>query len=234
MHYDGSEWQHIPTPGDLGIGSLDDVEFIDSDNVWAIGNLLTGGGIILHWNGSAWTSYDGVGYYSDLAVLAVDDIWALGSVISHWDGNSWSIVDELNEYPNASLASTYVSSNAIWAAGWQNGSNGAFETLFLKMDNLISGVNSKNDISKESVISYQNKPNPVTTSSVIEFELDSPGNVEFMLYDILGTEISVTPIGYLASGRHSYNFKAEYSTGIYFYRFKKENKVSEIHKLIVN
>lgn len=233
MHYDGSGWQHIPTPGDLGIGSLDDVAFIDDNNVWASGNLLTGGGVIIHWNGSEWTSYEGVGYYSDLAVLAGNDIWALGSVISHWDGNSWSIVDELSEYSNASLASSYVSNNAIWAAGWQNGTSGAYETITLKMDNLFSSLNPREAHSNSIVVSYQNKPNPVIDNSIIEFALDSPGNVEFMLYDILGTEISNTGLGNYSSGRHSFRFSADYPSGIYFYFFKQGNATSGTYKLII-
>ncbi len=233
MHYDGSEWQHIPTPYNLGIGSLTDVEVIDNNNVWATGNLLTGGGIIIHWNGSSWDSYEGVGYYSDLAVVAEDDIWALGSVISHWNGTGWSVVDELGEYTNVALASSFVADNAVWGAGWQNGANGAYETLFLSMENLISGLDEGTQLQNEGIVSYQNSPNPVTGFSTIPFEVKSPGPVQFRLYDITGTEILNTPLGYCTGGRHQYTFNADYPAGIYFYSFRQGNRSSDIRKLII-
>lgn len=92
LHWNGSQWQYVPTPQATNMNS---VQMSSSDNGWAVGY----SGTILHWDGISWspiTSPITQSLYS-LSVLSATDAWTVGGdftegVILHWDGNVWAEV----------------------------------------------------------------------------------------------------------------------------------------------
>ncbi len=118
-HWNGSSWQHIPTPHP-GFGEmLRDVVALAPDDVWVSGHYDVsppeGGPVLtfplfLHWDGSAWTQFQSPAYAEDLVALAPDDIYGVeGTQLVHWDGSAWSLVAEL-DVPDANF-------NGVDAAG---------------------------------------------------------------------------------------------------------------------
>jgi photosystem II stability/assembly factor-like uncharacterized protein len=93
LHYDGSEWTRFELPPlDRPAGTLFKVWGSSSDSVWVVGDA----GIILHWDGSAWTQQL-AGTASDLISLwgtGPDDVAAIGGraggTLARWDGSSWA------------------------------------------------------------------------------------------------------------------------------------------------
>jgi hypothetical protein len=73
----------------------------------------------------------------------------------------------------------------------------------------------------EDVIIGQNYPNPFNPSTVIEFDLLQDSDVEVIVYNLSGKEISVIHRGFLASGSHQLKFNATgLPSGIYLYQIK--------------
>jgi hypothetical protein len=92
MRWDGNLWRWsivpIPNPG-VGDNRLTSVTALSSNDVWAVGNILTdirGDTLIEHWDGSQWTWIPSVSpgaYHNTLdgvAAISSEDVWAVGSL----------------------------------------------------------------------------------------------------------------------------------------------------------
>jgi hypothetical protein len=100
-------------------------------DAWAVGSNLSGGALVAHWNGTAWTqvrvgksvSLDGV------AAISPTDVWAVGVLntrtgvgnaqILHWNGSAWS---RTGISPPASSLSAVAATSATnaWAVGYED------------------------------------------------------------------------------------------------------------------
>jgi len=83
-------------PGSVVGGRLYNVAANSANDVWAVG-LNDNGSLVMHWNGSAWTSTStGLGFLYDVATTGASNAWAVGwtdynnTLILHWNGTSWS------------------------------------------------------------------------------------------------------------------------------------------------
>ncbi len=120
MRWNGSSFEHIPTPrvntstapSSFGTGDgLRAISALAADDIWAVGAAGDGDPIltdsqILHWDGDDWEHRPGpvVGVWHSLdAVVAIapDDVWAGGEYFDgsgyhglamHWDGSNWTQV----------------------------------------------------------------------------------------------------------------------------------------------
>lgn len=126
-------WRLAPSPnGTTQTNFLQSVEVISTDDVWAVGwqDYPNQAGLILHWDGSAWSvvpSPAPVAYLYDVAAFGPNDVWAVGnfdafpahSLILHWDGASWSQVASpfVGEGNNYLYGISGTSSNDVWAVG---------------------------------------------------------------------------------------------------------------------
>jgi hypothetical protein len=128
QRWDGTAWSIVPSPNpDTEVNLLTDVDGAASNDVWAIGNLgheIYGGtprrGLVLHWNGSAWSQVNVPGTTSDgtinfptledVFVVSANDVWIVGRAFSwtvfkivpialHWNGVTWQR-SVLNTAPN--------------------------------------------------------------------------------------------------------------------------------------
>jgi hypothetical protein len=80
---------------------------------------------------------------------------------------------------------------------------------------------------------HQNFPNPFNPATTIRFDLPQAGEVELMIYDILGREVQTLVSGELVSGIHEFTWNASsVSSGIYFYRLSSEQGI-RTRKLVV-
>jgi hypothetical protein len=143
-HWNGSQWSIVtsPNPGSHQ-NDLNSSVAISKKDVWAVGDFGgTGSSIVktmvLHWNGSQWSTIQSPSAGSLYAVTAVskNDIWAVGvngspskTLIEHWNGARWSVVTSPNVGTNDNVlgAVTAVSANDIWAVGGYEGTKTLIE-----------------------------------------------------------------------------------------------------------
>ena len=109
LHYGGS-WTPFPTNGAAAlVGSW----AIATDDVWAVGD------VVAHWDGTQWSTVDGV------PAATYTDVWAAGSDAVYvatkdagvlaWDGATWQT---LGSFPGGAIGALRgASATDIWAAG---------------------------------------------------------------------------------------------------------------------
>lgn len=157
-HWDGRAFSIVPSPNrDLGRldNTLEDVNGLESNDVWAVGHADVRGfigsrSLAMHWDGSAWRivptpNFGGQFDANDLtgvAAVSADDVWAVGTfqnndvggrfraLTLHWDGRRWNAVR--NDCGSSLSDVTAFGPNDVWAVGGPGGChwNGTSWTLF--------------------------------------------------------------------------------------------------------
>jgi hypothetical protein len=143
-HWNGTSWTVVPSPnptpplsGGPVSNQLLGVAAIASNDVWAVGQSTDYGAgqtLIVHWNGTAWSTIPSPhpGTYSvlrSISAVAANDIWAVGTyydnglqktLMLHWNGTTWSVVTSPNDGPYLQelFRVRAVSSNDVWAVGY--------------------------------------------------------------------------------------------------------------------
>jgi hypothetical protein len=156
MHWDGVQWNIIPTPeGAFGASlTLYGVSALTPTDVWAVGESVPGSQsgepsayqpVAMHWDGIQWTIIDtpqqsGGLLLNDVVALAPNNVWAVGAndgfhstIAMNWDGTAWSIVPTPNgggfSDDNVLTSIAAVSANDIWAVGYIYPKGGTPTTL---------------------------------------------------------------------------------------------------------
>jgi hypothetical protein len=107
-------------------GRLYNVAALSASDIWAVG-LNPSGSLIMHWNGTAWTSSSEPGFLEGVAVTSPDNAWAVGgsnwfdpnaAVIYHWNGSDWAPQPSPNP-PSGGyfLGVAAASASDAWAVG---------------------------------------------------------------------------------------------------------------------
>ena len=97
---------------------------------------------------------------------------------------------------------------------------------FNRIKNVSALFDTKNNIPMVYALK-QNYPNPFNTSTTIAYDLPVTGNVELIVYDILGKKVATLVNGYQTAGKHSVQWDAGgQSSGLYFYQIKAGNFLS--------
>jgi hypothetical protein len=100
------------------------VAAVSATNIWAVGSTTIPSdfdptSIVLHYDGSQWTSVPvpNVGDLRGVAAIAANNVWAFGAAVLHWNGDTWSRVAT----PRAVVANFSAISAAgpddIWIVG---------------------------------------------------------------------------------------------------------------------
>jgi hypothetical protein len=88
----------VTSPGSVVPGRLYDVAAVSASDIWAVG-LNPSGSLIMHWNGTAWTSSSEPGFLEGAAATSPGNAWAVGgsnwfapnaTVVYHWSGSGWT------------------------------------------------------------------------------------------------------------------------------------------------
>src|SRR5579859_787939 len=140
-HWNGSTWTATTAAVVAQHNTaLSAVDALASNDVWAVGNSLSGNDVsstvVEHFNGSLWTiipSPNVSGLNNNLVAITAlsgTDIWAVGSTTNqttfttqtltmHWDGSLWTIVPSPNVGAgnNDLNAVAALSSTDVWAVG---------------------------------------------------------------------------------------------------------------------
>jgi len=137
LHWDGKVWKQMPVPS-LGslIGTnypLNGIGGTSASDLWAVGSDTSGGGLILHYNGTKWSRVPspnpGVTYLNAVYATSATNAWAVGddsgtcscnqALILHWDGKTWKVA--FNGLPGTESLLTSVNASSAsdaWAGGW--------------------------------------------------------------------------------------------------------------------
>lgn len=103
---------------------------------------------------------------------------------------------------------------------------GVFESLY------TAGI-AEGGVLPEQLALHQNYPNPFNPATTIRFALPHAGEVDLIVYDILGREVETLVSGKLVSGIHEFVWDAsEAASGIYLYRLTLEQGI-RMRKLVV-
>lgn len=161
LRWNGTDWRKVsvPTTNDLiavwGSGP---------DSVW-----IAGQGLVLHWDGLAWTTHPHGRSVRALWGSGANEVWAFADdAFLHWDGATWSSTPSPLVRPSgvspSVLAAWGSADNDIWAVGTEgamvhwNGTNWAEVAQSLTPSNLIaiSGTGPSNieAISSQQVLHF--------------------------------------------------------------------------------
>ena len=127
--------------------------------------------------------------------------------------------------------------NAInFAVSSTNASTTALNITDVKVDlgsPILVGVSKDNGSLPITYSLSQNYPNPFNPTTTIEFALPKAGDVNLVVYDILGREVTRLVHGSLNAGYHKVTFNAtNIASGVYFYRITAGDFVS-VKKLML-
>ena len=140
-HWDGHQWQIVPSPNPGDENYLLDVFARSATDVWAVGQTTLAskiGNLVVHWNGTSWRKVPvpspGFEYNALESVVALGphNVWAVGNASNegtsrrqpltfHWNGTAWKQVPNPRLYGQLNdVAST--SEGRLWAVGYREGS----------------------------------------------------------------------------------------------------------------
>ncbi len=154
VHWNGSQWNLVPSPTNVTGTALNSVIALSTNNVWAVGlhdsqDFKNSYSLVEHWDGSRWSVVPSPNPSSShykinsiilqgIAASSATDIWAVGNyanynskkpfsfaLIEHWNGTKWSIV------PGAPTKALYTSLSDVAVLSsnniWAVGDTGVYE-----------------------------------------------------------------------------------------------------------
>lgn len=97
----------------------------------------------------------------------------------------------------------------------------------------VTGITHQNsEIPVEYKLS-QNYPNPFNPSTTINYSIPTAGNVELVIYNMLGEKVAMLQSGFQQAGNYTASFNAsELPSGVYMYRISS-GSYSESKKMIL-
>lgn len=248
----GVNWVSGPSADNVFDGGVD---FLDNNNLYG----WTGGGQISSpvsgWvhrttdGGTTWSArYDfpypirAVKFYSiDLGLALGGNLYQeAGGIYSTTNGGlNWNLdVSTLAEMFSVETKAVSADSADIWCVGSTGSSTGFTGKLYKTRAAIITGIENTEGILPEKFALYQNYPNPFNPETKIKFSLPAAGqrhafDLQLIIYDALGREITSLFNGNLHSGTYEINWNASnYPSGIYFYKLQA-GKYSEVKKMIL-
>jgi len=95
-------------------------------------------------------------------------------------------------------------------------------TAWMYMDpNVLTDVKDNKTILPESITLYGNYPNPFNPSTKLSYSIPREGQVNMLIYNVLGQLVSSVNLLHQSSGIHVYDFNAgNLASGVYLYRIR--------------
>jgi hypothetical protein len=165
QHWDGAQWQIVPSPtGPMPETLLNDITAISPNDIWAVGMSGTGGDyrtFTLHWNGTDWSivpspnSNEEPHYLYGVDGAGWNDVWAVGLIFAaygispydrtltlHWSGSNWAIIPSPNvEGQHNQLQDIDILSPGNgWAVGSSGDNSTGFSPLILRLNGSVWSI----------------------------------------------------------------------------------------------
>lgn len=105
----------------------------------------------------------------------------------------------------------------------------------LKVTDVVTGINTVNNLIPSEYKLEQNYPNPFNPTTNINFSLPKSSNVSLKVYDALGKEVATLVNEFRTAGNYTSEFSAasNLTSGIYFYTLTSENFTSTKKLMLV-
>jgi hypothetical protein len=121
----------------------------------------------------------------------------------------------------------------IYVSGLSKGVvGGPLDYVTIKYSQTV-GIWPVSNIIPDEYTLEQNYPNPFNPKTKIIYQMPKSGNVKLIVYNLLGSQLTVLENGYKQAGIYTLDFDASnQSSGIYFYKLITENYI-ETRKMIL-
>jgi hypothetical protein len=135
----GANWKIEPSPSPGDVTGLSAVSALSATNIWAVGVFVfddpfSGGGLVVHWDGSSWTQVPAPlsagAPLRAVAAVSASDVWVAGLniggpvMLQHYDGTNWtqpplpSLTPPAAGSPDLDLTGLAGTSGSdVWAVG---------------------------------------------------------------------------------------------------------------------
>jgi hypothetical protein len=91
-----------------------------------------------------------------------------------------------------------------------------------------------NEAASKGVVVSQNSPNPFSSVSTINYELQNNSSVMLSVYDVTGKKVAEQVMGSQNAGKHSIEFNAsDLSAGVYYYSLKVNDANTATMKMVI-
>jgi hypothetical protein len=155
-----------------------------------------------------------VGYTVELKL----DLTKLGYASDLGDHLLFGGVDLLDADSFDDPASDYGSRTWFYK---ENKGGGPTAWMYMDPNVFTTDVKEQNSILPGSIVLYGNYPNPFNPSTNLSYSIPRAGQVNLLIYNILGQQVSNTSLLYQTAGLHVFSFNgASLASGVYFYRIK--------------
>jgi len=146
--YTGTTPQAYPTGASTAAAGAD-LSFASSTDGYAVGTLNGGGPVVLHWNGTAWSTAPApvppkgtIGSLDSVLDTSSAGVWATGALESrsgavstwvvHWNGKSWTTVKVPSAFaPQSLFFDGNISAGESGGPQWISGNTGTGTTEYL-------------------------------------------------------------------------------------------------------
>ncbi len=113
----------------------------------------------------------------------------------------------------------------------------AFGQFILYLDDILVTENSSTTGIAEftnGVKVFQNMPNPFSTTSTVNYELEKAAPVVLSVYDVTGKKVAEQNEGTQSEGQHSLKFNGEsLSAGVYYYSLTVGQNATSTMKMVI-
>lgn len=115
----------------------------------------------------------------------------------------------------------------------------AFDGFIYKFSPTVTVNTSDNPSSPQKFELYQNYPNPFNSGTVIPFYLSRPDQVQVLIFDVRGREVTILESSSFSAGLNSIKWQGFSSSGrpvasgIYFYKLKAGEQYSRTRQLLL-
>lgn len=154
-------------------------------------------------------------YQTQKILTFIDSTVAVLNEAQQRNFNRWPVLGQY-VWPNHYIASTYEQ-EISWLKNWM------VQRLNWLDENLAGLTTSLKDIDKDNLLVY---PNPFSDKLSVKYEIQSPANVSFRLYDLYGKTILQEDIKHEFAGSFDKDlFPSQGKQGIYFLNIIIDNKI---------
>jgi len=159
-----------------------------------------------------------------------------------WTGGTPMVYPESwfwTNFAEAVMALTYEDMNCPTAGAYDTTAYALLHGVADYLGLVSTVIVDQPDNQDVQMVLEQNYPNPVnlahanSRSTIIQYSVNTPQNVQLSLYDILGRRITVIDEGFRSTGTQRIYFDASnLATGVYFYRLETRYAV-QVKKLFI-
>lgn len=233
----------------LNIGAVTDIAFDKQNRLWVgVTDVKSGLWMFDDNNLFRWTKDNGLisplSQVMDVAIDSSNNIWIANSGtgypvpeffgVSKFDGIKFTNFNVEDGLASGYVYDIYVDKKGdIWFATWDGGVSVLHDTVTTSIVPIIFPIQEVQHFTL-----FQNYPNPFNSSTCLQYNINTPDQVELSIYNLLGKEVRTLVTKYQQPGEYQVewngtdNIGKEVTSGIYF-AILKSNTINKTIKLIL-